>query len=303
MTYSIVARDPVSGDLGVAVQSHWFSVGTVVTWAEAGVGAVATQAFAEPAYGPRGLSLMRQGIDAGRALNTLLEQDAASAGRQVAFVDASGRVAAHTGAGCIPDAGHVTGEAMSAQANMMRNDRVWPAMLQAYQRAPGGLADRMLAALEAAEEAGGDLRGRQSAALLVVRATSSADPWRDRLIDVRVDDSGEPLADLRRLLELHRGYAHMEAADVRLVAGDVEGALREYGFARELLGSNDEAAFWTAVLLADSGRADEARAVFGDIASREPGWAELLRRLPATGAGPWSLLRSGDAVVERLLEP
>jgi len=303
MTYSIVARDPVSGDLGVAVQSHWFSVGTVVTWAEAGVGAVATQAFAEPAYGPRGLSLMRQGIDAGRALNTLLEQDAASAGRQVAFVDASGRVAAHTGAGCIPDAGHVTGEAMSAQANMMRNDRVWPAMLEAYQRAPGGLADRMLAALEAAEEAGGDLRGRQSAALLVVRATSSADPWRDRLIDVRVDDSGEPLAELRRLLELHRGYAHMEAADVRLVAGDVEGALREYGFARELLGSNDEAAFWTAVLLADSGRADEARAVFGDIASREPGWAELLRRLPATGAGPWSLLRSGDAVVERLLEP
>src|SRR5438552_418488 len=233
MTYSIVARDPVSGDLGVAVQSHWFSVGTVVTWAEAGVGAVATQAFAEPAYGPRGLSLMRQGIDAGRALNTLLEQDAASAGRQVAFVDASGRVAAHTGAGCIPDAGHVTGEAMSAQANMMRNDRVWPAMLEAYQRAPGGLADRMLAALEAAEEAGGDLRGRQSAALLVVRATSSADPWRDRLIDVRVDDSGEPLAELRRLLELHRGYAHMEAADVRLVAGDVKGALREYGFARE----------------------------------------------------------------------
>ena len=296
MTYSIVARDPSTGELGVAVQSHWFSVGTVVTWAEAGVGAVATQSFAEPAYGPQGLALMRLGVDAQTALGALLAVDDERARRQVAFIDASGRVAVHTGAACIADAGHLTGPGVSVQANMMRDPGVWPAMLDAYQSAHGSLAERLMSALEAGEAAGGDIRGRQSAAMLVVSATSSSQPWRDRLVDLRVDDSLEPVGELRRLLGVHTSYGHMEAAEEREVAGDLEGALAEYETARGLMQGNDEAAFWSALLLADAGRVDEARALFEPIAAREPGWAELLRRLPAAG-----LLRDAGGVVERLL--
>ena len=296
MTYSIVARDTQTGELGVAVQSHWFSVGTVVTWAEAGVGAVATQSFAEPAYGPQGLALMRLGVDAQTALSALLAVDDERARRQVAFIDAGGRVAVHTGAACIADAGHLTGSAVSVQANMMRDPGVWPAMLEAYQSAHGSLAARLMAALEAGEAAGGDIRGRQSAALLVVSASSSSQPWRDRLVDLRVDDGPEPVGELRRLLNVHESYRHMEAAEEREVSGDLDGALTEYEAARELMQGNDEAAFWSALLLADAGRVDEARALFEPIAAREPGWAELLRRLPAAG-----LLRDAGGVVDRLL--
>ena len=296
MTYSIVARDARTGELGVAVQSHWFSVGTVVTWAEAGVGAVATQSFAEPAYGPQGLALMRLGVDAQTALSALLAVDDERARRQVAFIDAGGHTAVHTGGACIADAGHVTGASVSVQANMMRDSGVWPAMLEAYESAKGSLAERLMAAVEAGEAAGGDIRGRQSAAMLVVSATSSSQPWRDRLVDLRVDDHPEPVGELRRLLTVHTSYRHMEAAEEREVAGDLDGALTEYETARTLLQGNDEAAFWSALLLADAGRADEARAVFEPIAAREPGWAELLRRLPAAG-----LLRDADAVLARLL--
>ncbi len=200
MTYSIVARDPETGNLGVAVQSHWFSVGTVVTWAESGVGAIATQAFAEPAYGPRGLALMRLGVDPATALAALTGADPDRSRRQVALVDTGGRVAVHTGYQCIEAAGHVTAEGVSCQANMMRGPSVWPAMLEAYHESRGDLADRLMAALDAAEAAGGDLRGRQSAAMLVVNATSSGQPWRDRIVDLRVDDAADPLSELRRLL-------------------------------------------------------------------------------------------------------
>ena len=296
MTYSIVARDAATGELGVAVQSHWFSVGTVVTWAEAGVGAVATQSFAEPAYGPQGLSLMKLGLGAPAALAALVSADTGQSRRQVAMVDAQGRVAVHTGDGCIAEAGHVTGNGVSAQANMMRTAGVWPAMLAAYENTGGPLRDRLMAALDAGEAAGGDVRGRQSAAMLIVPAASSGQPWRDRMVDLRVDDSPAPLAELRRLVTVQRAYQHMEAAEERELAGDMEGSLAEYQAARPLLRDNDEATFWTAILLADSGRVEEARALFADIVMREAGWADLVRRLPAAG-----LLRNGEATVTLLL--
>jgi uncharacterized Ntn-hydrolase superfamily protein len=296
VTYSIVARDPESGALGVAVQSHYFSVGSVVTWAEAGVGAIATQSFAEPAYGPRGLALLRFGVDPVTALQALTGADADEARRQVAFVDATGRVAVHTGALCIEAAGHATADGVSVQANMMRGDGVWPAMLDAYQTSTADFAERLMAALDAAEAAGGDIRGRQSAAMLIVASASTGQPWRERLIDLRVDDAADPLGELRRLITMRRGYQHIEAAEAREMAGDLEGALVEYEQARSLLAGNDEAAFWSAILMADSGRLEGAKAVLAEIATREPGWNELLRRLPATG-----LLRNGEATVAALL--
>lgn len=296
MTYSIVARDPETGALGVAVQSHWFSVGSVVTWAESGVGAIATQSFAEPAYGPRGLALLRLGIDPETALQALTSADVEQARRQVAFVDATGRVAAHTGALCIEAAGHITADGVSVQANMMRSASVWPAMLEAYQRSKGDLTDRLLAALDAAEAAGGDIRGRQSAAMLIAAGTSSSQPWRDRLVDLRVDDAPDPLAELHRLVNVHRGYQHMEAAETHQIAGDLAGSLEEYQLARPLLGANDEAAFWSAILMADAGWVEEGKALLADIAAREPGWNDLLRRLPAV-----DLLHNGEATVTALL--
>jgi uncharacterized Ntn-hydrolase superfamily protein len=296
VTYSIVARDSRTGEMGVAVQSHWFSVGTVVTWAEPGVGAVATQSFAEPAFGPHGLALLRLGLDPSTALSALVAADTQPARRQVAMVDMQGRVAVHTGDACIAAAGHVSGEGVSAQANMMRNADVWPAMLAAYQRSEGALADRLMAALDAGEAAGGDVRGRQSAAMLIVSAASSSQPWRERMVDLRVDDSDDPLAELHRLLSVRAAYQHMESAEERELAGDVAGALDEYEAARALLPGNDEATFWTAILMAGNGRTDDARTLLSDIAAREPGWMELARRLPAVG-----LLPGGDASLQRLL--
>ena len=297
MTYSIVARDERTGELGVAVQSHWFSVGSVVTWAEGGVGAVATQSFAEPAYGPRGLALMRLGVEPRTALEALLAADDERARRQVAFVDGSGRVAVHTGERSIADAGHAGADGVSVQANLMRNADVWPAMLEAYRgSAEQELCDRLMAALEAGERAGGDIRGRQSAAMLIVRGTSSSQSWQDRVVDLRVDDSSDPLAELRRLVDVARAYRHMEQAELREVEGDLEGSLTEYEAARSLLRGNDEAAFWTAILLADAGRVDEARARLEEISAREPGWTELVRRLPAAG-----LLKNAGATVQALV--
>jgi uncharacterized Ntn-hydrolase superfamily protein len=213
-TYSVVARDAATGDLGVAVQSHWFSVGSLVTWAEAGVGAVATQSFVDPAYGPLGLGLMRAGKSAREALDGLLAADAGRDVRQVAMVDAKGVVAVHTGKKCIEAAGHATGAGWSVQANLMASERVWPAMARAMEQARGDLAERMLAALEAAEAAGGDIRGRQSAALLVVRGASSGRPWADRAVELRVEDHPRPLEELRRLLRVHRAFDHMNRGDL-----------------------------------------------------------------------------------------
>ncbi len=278
MTYSIVARDPGTGELGVAVQSHWFAAG-IVCWARAGVGAVATQALALVEHGPLGLELMAGGGSAEEALGARLAADPDREHRQVAMVDREGRVAAHTGRSCIREAGHRTGEGFSCQANMMRRATVWDAMAEAFRGARGDLAERMLAALEAAEAEGGDIRGRQAARVLVVRGEASERPWEDVLVDLRVDDHPDPLPELRRLLTLQRAYERLERAEEFELAGDVDGALRERRAAMTLASENPEIAFWTAISLGLHGRLGEARAALAVALPADPGWAELLRRL------------------------
>jgi len=278
-TYSIVARDPVTGELGVAVQSHYFSVGPSVPWAEAGVGAVATQSLVLVDYGPNGLDLMRSGMTARQALDSLLRADAHNAGRQVAMVDANGSVAAHTGTACIPDAGHRVGAQYSVQANLMANDRVWPAMAKAYEDTPGDLAERMLAALDAAQQAGGDIRGRQSAALVVVKARSSGKPWADRVFDLRVEDSPEPLAELRRLVRLRRAYALEDAGDEAIAERRPEEALRHYEEAMKLAPEVTELRFWAAVSMYTNGRQRDALPLFRTVFAKEARWVPLVERL------------------------
>lgn len=282
-TYSIVARDSATGQLGVAVQSHWFSVGSLVTWAEAGVGAVATQSFVDPAYGPLGLELMRAGKTAQQALDALLAADPGQAVRQVAMVDSRGTVAAHTGSKCIPAAGHITGGQFSVQANLMLNDSVWPAMETAYRHARGDLAERMLAALDAAQSAGGDIRGKQSAAILIVSGTPSGKPWADRLIDLRVEDHEEPLRELRRIVNIQRAYQRMNAGDLATEHNDIDGALREYSAAMKMEPGNLEMKYWTAVSMANANRLDASLPLFRAVFAADPNWAELTTRLPAVG--------------------
>ena len=281
-TYSIVARDPATGELGVAVQSHWFSVGTVVPWAEAGVGAVATQSFVDPSYGPLGLELMRAGRSAPDALCGLLAADEGRDVRQVAIIDAQGRVAAHTGKKCVAAAGHHVGRNYSVQANLMDKPTVWPAMARAFESASGELTDRLLAALEAAQREGGDIRGQQSAAILVVSGKATGRPWVDRKVDLRVEDSADPLGELRRLIRVHRAYQHMNAGDDCSTQKDWDCAAREYGAAEKLLPDQMEVVFWHAVTLVTGGRVEESLPLFKKVFAREPKWAELVDRLPAS---------------------
>lgn len=278
MTYSIVARDPETGDLGVAVQSHWFAAG-LVCWARAGVGAVATQATVLVDHGPLGLELMAGGASAPEALEARLAADADREHRQVAMIDVRGRVAAHTGASCIRDAGHRLGEASSCQANMMRRDTVWDAMDETFSGSSGDLAERLLGALEAAEAEGGDIRGRQAARILVVRAEATARPWEDVLVDLRVDDHPAPLPELRRLLTLQRAYDRLERAEEMELAGDVDGSFAERQVAMAAVPDNPEIAFWAAISLAAHGRVEDARSALAAALPADPGWAELLRRL------------------------
>ncbi len=285
-TYSIVARDPETGELGVAVQSHWFSVGSTVPWAEAGVGAVATQSFVDPSYGKLGLELMRAGRGAPQSLTGLLAADSASQVRQVGMIDAQGRVAAHTGDKCVAAAGHIVGENFSVQANMMEKDTVWPAMAKAYREAKGDLAERMLAALEAAEAQGGDIRGKQSAALIVVSGKASGRPWADRKFDLRVDDHPTPLKELRRLVTLQRAYNFMNEGDLAMEHNDTQGALKAYSAAEELAPGNTEMVFWHAVSLVNAGKVDEAVPLLQKTYKADPRWKELLKRLPKSGLLP-----------------
>ncbi len=296
-TYSIVARDAATGELGVAVQSHWFSVGSVVPWAEAGVGAVATQSLVDPAYGPLGLEHMRLGRSAPEALASVLAGDEGREVRQVAMIDAAGTVAAHTGQRCIAAAGHVVDEAgqFSVQANLMAKETVWPAMAKAFREARGDLAERMLAALEAAEAEGGDIRGRQSAALLVVAAHPSGRPWQDRRFDLRVEDHAEPIKELRRLVQLQRAYLHMNAGDAAIEKGDFETSGKEYAAAEKLAPHIVEIPFWHAVSLVSAGRLDEALPIFKQVFAREPVWAELVPRLVTAG-----LLPDDEAVLAKI---
>ncbi len=295
-TYSIVARDPETGELGVAVQSHWYSVGALVPWAESGVGAVATQSFIDVSYGPLGLELMRSGKTAPEALRALLAADAHPDVRQVAMVDAHGNVAAWTGENAILEAGHVEGEQFSAQANLMLTADVWPAMAKAYRGAKGDLAERLLAALDAAQAAGGDIRGRQSAAILIVRGQSTGRPWDDSVMDLRVEDSPDPLGELRRLVNLQRAYAHMNAGDARMTENDVDGAVGEYGAAERIAPEVSEMTYWHAVTLAGAGRVEESLPLFQRAFAAEPNWAVLTPRLPSSG-----LLPKDDALIRRLL--
>jgi uncharacterized Ntn-hydrolase superfamily protein len=286
VTYSIVARDDRSGELGVAVQSHYFGVGSLVSWAEAGVGAIATQSVADPAYGQRGLGLMREGASAPEALHRLLAEDRQERVRQVAFIDRHGRVATHTGARCIREAGHRVADGVSAQANIMERTTVPDAMVAAFRSADGDLAERMVVALEAAEGEGGDLRGRQSAALVVVAPRATGRPTEDRVFDLRVDDHPDPVAELRRLLGLRRAYERVDLGDELAAAGDVEAALAEYTAAHAEQPDSAELAFWHGVALAANGREQEARPLLDRAYAQGEGWRELLRRLPEAGLFP-----------------
>jgi uncharacterized Ntn-hydrolase superfamily protein len=285
-TYSIVARDPATGQIGVAVQSHWFSVGSIVAWAESGVGAVATQSFVDPSYGPLGLALMRSGKSAPQALAALLSADEQAAVRQVAMIDASGDRAAHTGDRCIREAGHLLGDGYSVQANLMKSATVWPAMAEAFESGKGDLADRLLAALEAAEAEGGDIRGRQSAALIVVGGDREANAWSGRLFDLRVDDSADPVGELRRLVRLQRAYNHMNRGDELAAEAKWDEAMAEYRKGADLAPHIEELPYWVAVTLVSAGRIEEALPIFRDVYRRNRDWIEVTRRLPAAGLLP-----------------
>jgi uncharacterized Ntn-hydrolase superfamily protein len=294
-TFSIVARDAATGEIGVAVQSHWFSVGQIVPWAESGVGAVATQSFVDPSYGKLGLDMMRAGKSAPDALKGLLEADEGRDVRQVAMIDIQGRVAAHTGAKDIQAAGHHIGKQYSVQANLMANDKVWPAMAKAFEETKGDLAARMLAALDAAQAVGGDIRGRQSAAMVVVRGKPSGKSWEDRIFDLRVDDSPEPLVELRRLVTLQRAYNHMNAGDLAVEHKDNEGALREYSAAEKLVPDNAEMIYWHAVALVNMGRVEDSLPLFQKVFKMDNNWRTLTPRLPKSG-----LLPDDPKLIERI---
>ena len=282
-TYSIVALDAETGQLGVAVQSHWFSVGTVVPWAKAGVGAVATQSIAEPSYGPKGLALMEKGTPADEALQSLLAKDIGKNVRQVAMVDFQGNVGAHTGSRCISYASHLTGKNYSVQANIMAKPTVPSAMVQAFESTTGDLAERMLAALDAAEAEGGDLRGRQSAAMLVVSGEPTGDPWTDRIVDLEVADHENPLIELRRLLRISQAYRHAQRGDEYMEKNEMDSALQEYSAATKLYPENPELPFWTAVTLAQTGELEKALLIFNDVFSRNGNLRELVPRIVQAG--------------------
>ena len=275
----------------MAVQSHWFAVGPIVPWAMPGVGAVATQANIEVSYGPRALALLQEGLEPERALAQLVAEDPGAAGRQVAVLDAAGRVAVHTGEGCIPFAGHVIGEGVSCQANMMASERVWTEMLDAFTAAEGTFTMRLLAALDAAELAGGDVRGRQSAAILVVPA--SGDPW-ETVVSLRVEDDPEPLAELRRLVGLHDAYVIAEQGDEMLNDGRHDEAARLYRRASELAPGSAELRFWAGLGAAHAGDLDAGVADVRAAIEAHPPWRDLLARLPADAAP------SAAAVLARL---
>jgi len=295
-TFSIVCRDPATGELGVAVQSHWFSVGSIVPWADAGVGAVATQSFVDPSYGKNGLDLMRSGKSAPDALKELLAKDEAREVRQVGMIDAQGRVDSWTGKNDIQAAGHIVGQNFAVQANLMLNDKIWPAMAHAFETTSGDLADRMLAALDAAQLAGGDIRGRQSAALIVVTGKPTGQAWKDRIFDLRVDDSPQPLKELRRLVTLQRAFNHMNAGDLAVEKKDNEGALREYGAAETLVPDNAEMIYWHAVALVNMGRVDESLPLFRKVFAMDSNWITLTPRLPKSG-----LLPDDPTIIKRIV--
>ena len=294
-TFSIVARDSVTGEIGVAVQSHVFGVGRIVPWAEGGVGAVATQSFADPSYGYLGLQLMKSGKSAQQALDALLAADPEKESRQVAMIDTNGNVAVFTGSKCIDFAGHIKGIDYSVQANLMVSGDVWPAMAHAFESSREDLAGRMLAALDAAQAVGGDIRGQQSAAMVVVRRRSMNRPWYDKLIDIRVDDHPSPLSELRRLLQLRKSERQLTRASSSIAQKDLKSAQQQFELAVALNPQNVEARFWYAVELAQYGHLDLSIPVFRDVFSKEKHWYTLIPRLQKIG------MLASDSTVQRIL--
>ena len=280
-TFSIVARDPATGEIGVAVQSHWFSVGTAVSWAEAGVGAVATQSFVNKSFGIRGLSLLKGGATAQEALQRLLSEDEGREVRQVAIVDNKGNVATHTGKNCIDFASHIKGDGYSVQSNMMLTNKVPGAMSIAFEQSKGKtLAERLIIALEAGQQAGGDIRGQQSAAILIVPGKSNGKPWDERSVDLRVDDSRAPIRELRRLYTVHVAYEHMNNGDLQVEKNNMTGAMKEYNEAMKMFPQNLEMQYWTAITLANNNQTEKAIPILKRIFAKDNNWKELTRRLP-----------------------
>jgi uncharacterized Ntn-hydrolase superfamily protein len=295
-TYSIVARDSATGQLGVAVQSHWFSVGSIVSWAEPGVGAVATQSFVEVSYGPLGLELMRSGKSAEQALTALLAGDEHEDVRQVAMVDARGNAAVHTGENAIIEACDRKGDGYSVQANLMLNPTVCDAMATVFESTQGDLAERLMLALEAAQAEGGDIRGKQSAAILVVSGDRGLPSWGGRVFDLRIEDHPQPLVELRRLLTLARAYNYMNQGDELMTQGDVESAVEAYSIAEVLVPDSHEMVFWHAATLAGVGRVEEALPLFRRAFAMWPDWRTLVPRLPAAG-----LLPDDPELIDRII--
>jgi len=282
-TYSIVARDPETGEMGVAVQSHWFSVGSIVAWGEAGVGVVATQSFVNPSFGPRGLDLLKKGMTAQEVVELLISTDEGREVRQLAIVDSKGNSFAYTGAKCISEAGHFVGNGYSVQANMMLNNTVWNAMSKTFENTKAPLAERLIAALEAAQNEGGDIRGKQSACLLVVRGDATGNLWEDRLIDLRVEDHSDPVTEIKRLLNVYRAYEHMNKGDLAVEKNDMKLAMDEYNAAMKMFPDNLEMKYWTAVTLANTGELEKSLPMFKEIFSKDINWKELTKRLPVVG--------------------
>ena len=278
-TYSIVARDSVTGDLGVAVQSHWFSVGSVVTYGQAGVGVVATQSLVNPSYGPKGLALMGQGLSPKQALDALLANDSGEMYRQVAFLDSSGNVATHTGSLCIAEAGHKQGKNFSVQANMMLNNTVWDAMAYAFENTKAPLSERLLAALKAAQTEKGDIRGSQSAAILIVKGKSTGNSWEDTVLDLRVEDSNHPVEELERLVKVQKAYDFMNQGDLAMEVGDSKKAEALYLSAQNLFPGNLEMQYWYAINLLNNKEFDKAKPILKSIFMADNNWRILTSRL------------------------
>jgi len=296
-TFSIVARDTATGEIGVAVQSHWFSVGTSVTWAEAGVGAVATQSFTNKSFGIRGLNLLKTGLTAQQALDSLLKDDEGRDVRQVAIIDNNGNVATHTGKGCIDYAGHIKGNNFSVQSNMMLTNKVPSSMADAFEKSKGKpLADRLITALEAGQKAGGDIRGRQSAAIIIVPGKSQGKPWDERTVDLRVDDNPDPIKELRRLYNVQVAYQHMNNGDLAVEKNNMTLAMNEYNAAMKMFPQNLEMQYWTAITLANNKQVDKALPILKKVFDKDANWKELTRRLPKV-----NLLTVSDADLKKIL--
>lgn len=295
-TYSIVARDPETGEMGVAVQSHWFSVGSIVSWGEAGVGVIATQSFVNPSFGQRGLEMLKQGMTAQEVVDLLIASDEGRDFRQLAIVDAKGNSAAYTGSKCIPEAGHIVGDNYSVQANLMLSNLVWSEMSKAFESTDGPLAERLVAALEAAENVGGDIRGKQSAAILVVKGEATGKLWEDRYIDLRVEDNPDPISEIKRLLKVFRAYEHMNNGDLAVEKNDMKLAMDHYSTAMKMFPENLEMKYWTAVTLVNTGQLDNALPLFKEIFSADDNWKKLTPRLIKVG-----MLNADETTLQKIM--